>query len=132
MLRISPLLHNFAKRTKTLFVLFSFGNIQIFKVCWNDHLDNYFSLIRVCRITTNLLLLTFSHAKFYKSVRSKILIIAVISNETNKWIKHICKIISKRHNILPTRDGLFISGAGKIGSVWEFIMKSFMQLIHWG
>ena len=29
-----------------------------------------------------------------------------------------------------TRDGLFISGAGKIDSVWEFIMKSFRQLIH--
>ena len=56
------------QRHSLSFVLFSFGNIQIFKVCWNDHLDNYFSLIHVCRITTNLLLLTFSHAKFYKLV----------------------------------------------------------------
>ena len=47
----------------------------------------------------------------------------------NKLINHICSIMSKRHNILPTRTWFFTSGktksAGKIKCVQEFKMKLF-------
>ena len=52
---------------------------------------------------------------------SEILIITVIWK--TKWINHICKIMSKRHNILPTKTTLFISSARKIENVQKF--KSF-------
>ena len=47
-----------------------------------------------------------------------------------KWINHICNIMSKRHNILPTKTSFFISSAGKIevvqGSKWNFSSNCFM------
>ena len=55
----------------------------------------------------------------------KMLIITRISNgATNKIIIH-ANIMSKRHNILPTRTGFFISSAGKIESVQELKVKLF-------
>ena len=53
----------------------------------------------------------------------EILIITGISNEKNKLISHIWNIMSKRHNILPTRTRFFISSAGNIESVQEFKIK---------
>ena len=47
-----------------------------------------------------------------------------MSNE-KQIINHIWNIMSKRHNILPTRTSLFISSAGKIESVQEFKIKLF-------
>ena len=41
----------------------------------------------------------------------------------NKLINHIWNIISKRHNILPTRTRFFISSAGNIENVQEFKIK---------
>ena len=55
----------------------------------------------------------------------EILIITGISNEKNKLISHIWNIMSKRHNILPTRTRFFISSAGKIESLQEFKIKLF-------
>ena len=53
------------------------------------------------------------------------LIITRISNgATNKIIIH-ANIMTKRHNILPTRTGFFISSAGKIESVQELKVKLF-------
>ena len=43
----------------------------------------------------------------------------------NKRINLLWKIMSKSHNILPTRNSFFISSAGKIGSVQEFKIKLF-------
>ena len=53
----------------------------------------------------------------------KMLIITGISNE--KKINHIWNIMSKRDNILPTRNSFFISSAGKIKSVQDFKIKFF-------
>ena len=53
------------------------------------------------------------------------LIITGISNEKNKLIKHIWNIMSKHHNILPTRTRFFNSSAGKIESVQEFKIRLF-------
>ena len=39
--------------------------------------------------------------------------------------KHVWNIMSKRHNILPTRTSFFISSAGKIKSVQEFKVNLF-------
>ena len=59
----------------------------------------------------------------------KMLIITGISNEaTNKIIIHT-NIMSKRHNILPTRTGFFISSAGKIESVQEFKVKLWVAVL---
>ena len=38
---------------------------------------------------------------------------------------HVCNIMSKRHNLLPTRTSSFISSAGKIENVQEFKVKLF-------
>ena len=40
--------------------------------------------------------------------------------------------MSKRHNILPTRDGFFISSARKIENMWEFKINHFKYLLHLG
>ena len=41
-----------------------------------------------------------------------------ISNETRKELTlYICNIMSKRHNILPTRTSFFISIAWKIAGI---------------
>ena len=53
------------------------------------------------------------------------LIITGISNQKKKLIKHIRNIMSKSHNILPTRTSFFISSAEKIESVQEFEIKLF-------
>ena len=55
----------------------------------------------------------------------KVLIIIEISHEKTNLIKHLWNIMSKRHNILPTRTRLFNSSAGKIESVQEFKIKLF-------
>ena len=48
----------------------------------------------------------------------KMLNITGISNEkTNELTNHVCGIMSKRHNILPTRARFFVSSAGIIESV---------------
>ena len=39
-------------------------NVHLFKVRWNDHLVGHFSLMYRYGINTNILHLTFSHAKF--------------------------------------------------------------------
>ena len=52
------------------------------------------------------------------------LIITEISNETRNELT-IYVILAKRHNILPTRTGFFISSAGKIENVQEFKVKMF-------
>ena len=53
------------------------------------------------------------------------LIITVISNETTNELTIYDKFMSKRNNILPTRDNFSISSAGKIKSVAEFKIKLF-------
>ena len=40
-------------------------SIHLFKVCWNDHLVNYFPLMYRYGINTNILHLTFSRAEFW-------------------------------------------------------------------
>ena len=50
-------------------------------------------------------------------------IIPGISNDKHKWINRIWNIMSKRHNILPTRTAFFISSTGKIESMQEFKIK---------
>ena len=48
----------------------------------------------------------------------------------NKWINHIYNIMSRRHNILPTRSRFFISSAGKLkacsNSKWNFSSSCFI------
>ena len=54
----------------------------------------------------------------------KILIITVIS--TGKLMNyHVWKIMSKRHNILPTRASFFALSAGKIESGRKFEIKPY-------
>ena len=43
----------------------------------------------------------------------------------NKLINHTWNIMSKRHNVLPTKTSFFISSEGKIESVQEFKIKIF-------
>ena len=62
----------------------------------------------------------------------KIFIIIGRSNEKNKWINHIWNIMSKRHNILTTRNSFFISSTEKIERVREFKIKLFKELFHFG
>ena len=50
-------------------------------------------------------------------------IIPGLSNDKHKWINRIWNIMSKRHNILPTRTAFFISSTGKIESMQEFKIK---------
>ena len=58
-------------------------------------------------------------------ISCKMLIITVISNETTNELTIYDKFMSKRNNILPTRDNFSISSAGKIKSVAEFKIKLF-------
>ena len=59
----------------------------------------------------------------------KMLIITGISNEATNKIIINTNIMSKRHNILPTRTGFFISSAGKIESVQEFKVKLWVAVL---
>ena len=59
------------------------------------------------------------------------LIITEISNEARNELTIYgisCHIMSKCHNILPTRTCFFISSAGKIENVQEFKLKLFEYL----
>ena len=40
------------------------ASIDLFEVCWNDHLMNYFSRMHRYGINTNVFLLTFSRVSF--------------------------------------------------------------------
>ena len=44
----------------------------------------------------------------------------------NELINHICKFMSKRHHILPSRASFFILSARKIVSMQEAKIKFFM------
>ena len=66
--------------------------LHLFEVRSNDHLVNYFSLMHRCGINKNLL----ENVNHYSN-----------TEWNNKWFNHICEIMLKRRNILPTRASLF-------------------------
>ena len=47
----------------------------------------------------------------------------IITGFPNETTNELTNTMSKRHNILQTRTNFFISNAGKIESVQEFVMK---------
>ena len=102
-------------------------SIYLLKVHWNDHLVSYFSDVS---LWNQYKYIAFNIFKCRTLIISyKMLIITGISNEaTNKIIIHT-NIMSKRHNILPTRTGFFISSAGKIESVQEFKVKLWVAVL---
>ena len=89
---------------------------------------NYFLLMYRHGVNTNILHLKFSRVELI--ILYKMIIITGISKKKAR-INHIWNIMSKRHNILPTRTSLFISTIEKIESWQEFkIIKLFESLFH--
>ena len=50
----------------------------------------------------------------------------------NKWINHMCKVMSKRHNVLSTIASFFISSAGRIEDIRQFLITFFKWMPHCG
>ena len=78
-------------------------------------------------INKNILHLTFPRAEFWSfRIKCKSLQEYLMT----KINDYIWNIMSKRHDILPTRTSFFISSAGKIENVEEFKIIFFEKLFH--
>ena len=95
-------------------------SIHLFKVRWYDH-----CIVQLWNQYRDTLHLTFSESSLFRVKCLSLLEILI------KWekVNYISNIISKRHNILPTKIIFLIFYAGKSENVQELKMKLFQLLL---